>query len=139
LIGVELSKQEAQVIDHALLLFASVLSSAFRQLQLMSDNFLKELRKFDVERVLPAWDALVRGQQARFEALKIPTMFVTSETGDVEVCIQFPPNGHGIPLSVLARGLCMSHAHAKYPLLLEATQGCECLGRYLGPRAIQLI
>jgi len=50
----------------------------------MSDNFRKELRKFDVERVLPAWDALVRGQQARLEALKIPTMFVTSETGDVE-------------------------------------------------------
>ena len=67
----------------------------------MSDNFLKELRKFDVERVLPAWDALVRGQQARLEALKVPTMFVTSETGDVEVCIQFPPNGHGIPFSFL--------------------------------------
>jgi len=62
-IGVDLSKQE---------------------IQLMSDNFRKELRKFDVERVLPAWDALVRGQQARLEALKIPTMFVTSETGDVE-------------------------------------------------------
>jgi hypothetical protein len=30
MIGVELSKQEAQVIDHAPLLFASVLSSAFR-------------------------------------------------------------------------------------------------------------
>lgn len=32
MIGVDLSKQEAQVIDHALLLFASVLSSALRQL-----------------------------------------------------------------------------------------------------------
>lgn len=63
MIGVDLSKQEAQ---------------------LMSDNFQKELRKFDVERALPAWDALVRGQQARLEALKVPTMFVTSETGDVE-------------------------------------------------------
>ncbi len=89
----------------------------------MSDNFRKELRKFDVERVLPAWDALVQGQQARLEALKIPTMFVTSETGNVEVCIQFLPNGRGIPifLSVLARGSCLSRAHAKYPLLLEAT------------------
>jgi hypothetical protein len=67
----------------------------------MSDNFLKELRKFDVERVLPAWDALVRGQQARLEALKVPTMFVTSETGDVEVCIQFRLNGHWIPFSFL--------------------------------------
>lgn len=65
----------------------------------MSDNFRKELRKFDVERVLPAWDALVRGQQARLEALKVPTMFVTSETGDVEVRIQFLLNGRGIPFS----------------------------------------
>lgn len=67
----------------------------------MSDNFLKELRKFDVERVLPAWDALVQGQQARLEALKVPTMFVTSETGDVEVCIQSLLNGHGFPFSFL--------------------------------------
>lgn len=63
MIGVGLSKQEAQ---------------------LMSDNFRKDLRKFDVERALPAWDALVQGQQARLEALKVPTMFVTTETGDVE-------------------------------------------------------
>jgi hypothetical protein len=32
MIGVDLSKQEAQVLDHALLLFTSVLSSAFRLL-----------------------------------------------------------------------------------------------------------
>jgi len=63
MIGIDLSKQEAQ---------------------LMSDNFRKELRKFDVERVLPAWDALARGQQARLESLKVPTMFVTGEIGDVE-------------------------------------------------------
>lgn len=94
----------------------------------MSDNFRKELRKFDVERVIPAWDALVRGQQARLEALKVPTMFVTSETGDVEVCIQFLLNGHEISLffSFLywlgVRACLKSHAHAKYPLLLlEAT------------------
>ena len=67
----------------------------------MSDNFRKELRKFDVERALPAWDALVQGQQARLEALKIPTMFVTRETGDVEVCIQCFLNGRGIPFSFL--------------------------------------
>jgi hypothetical protein len=67
----------------------------------MSDNFLKEVRKFDVERALPAWDALVRGQQARLEALKVPTMFVSSETGDVEVRIQFLLNGRGIPFSFL--------------------------------------
>ncbi|KAH9991439.1 hypothetical protein BJV77DRAFT_529422 [Russula vinacea] len=63
MIGVGLSKHEAQVL---------------------SDSFQKELRKFDVERVLPAWDGLVRGQQARLEALKVPTMFVSNEAGDVE-------------------------------------------------------
>lgn len=84
----------------------------------MSDNFRKELRKFDVERALPAWDALIRGQQARLEALKIPTMFVTSEAGDVEVRRQFL-NGRGIPISFLYwLGF---HAHAKFPLLSEAT------------------
>ncbi len=72
MIGVDLSKQEAQVIYHVLQTpnFAPVLSSAFRQLQSLSDNFQKEMRKFDVERVLPTWDGLVRGQQARLEALK---------------------------------------------------------------------
>jgi hypothetical protein len=56
----------------------------------LSDGLQKELRKFDVERVLPAWDGLVQGQQARLEALKVPTMFVTSEAGDVEVRVYFP-------------------------------------------------
>jgi hypothetical protein len=67
----------------------------------MSENLRKELRKYDIERVLPAWDALIRGQQARLEALKVPTMFVSSETGDVEVRIQFLPNERGIPFSIL--------------------------------------
>ena len=53
----------------------------------MSDAFLRELKKFDTERALPAWDGLVRGQQARLEALKVPTMFVTNDAGDVEVRI----------------------------------------------------
>jgi hypothetical protein len=53
----------------------------------MSDAFLRELKKFDTERALPAWDSLVRGQQARLEALKVPTMFVTNDAGDVEVRI----------------------------------------------------
>jgi len=46
-----------------------------------------ELRKFDAERVLPAWDGLVRGQQARLEALKVPTMYVTSDAGQGEVSV----------------------------------------------------
>ncbi|KAH9024561.1 hypothetical protein EDB85DRAFT_2150393 [Lactarius pseudohatsudake] len=55
-----------------------------RERKLMSDAFQKELRKFDAERVLPAWDGLVRGQQARLEALKVPTMFVTNDPSDME-------------------------------------------------------
>jgi hypothetical protein len=54
----------------------------------MSDAFRTELRKFDAERVLPAWDGLIRGQQARLEALKVPTMFVTDNASDVEVRIE---------------------------------------------------
>jgi len=63
MIGVSLSNQEAE---------------------LMSDAFRTELRKFDSERVHSAWDGLVRGQQTRLEALKVPTMFVTEDAGDVE-------------------------------------------------------
>ncbi|KAH8979295.1 hypothetical protein EDB86DRAFT_3089199 [Lactarius hatsudake] len=55
-----------------------------RERKSMSDAFQKELRKFDAERVLPAWDGLVRGQQARLEALKVPTMFVTNDPSDIE-------------------------------------------------------
>jgi hypothetical protein len=51
----------------------------------MSDTFRNELRKFDAQRVLPAWDGLVREQQSRLEALKVPTMFVTDDADDTEV------------------------------------------------------
>ncbi|KAI0260957.1 hypothetical protein BC834DRAFT_898243 [Gloeopeniophorella convolvens] len=52
--------------------------------ELMSDAFHSELKKFDAERVLSAWDGLVQGQQAHLEALGIPTMFVTTDTGDLD-------------------------------------------------------
>ncbi|KAI9448566.1 hypothetical protein H4582DRAFT_2069103 [Lactarius indigo] len=55
-----------------------------RERKSMSDAFQKELRKFDAERVVPAWGGLVRGQQARLEALKVPTMFVTDNPSDME-------------------------------------------------------
>jgi len=62
----------------------------------MSDAFRTELRKFDAERVLPAWDGLVRGQQARLEALKVPTMFVTNDAGDTEVRVPYlSTHSHG--------------------------------------------
>ena len=54
----------------------------------MSDAFRTELRRFDAERALPAWDGLVRSQQARLEALKVPTMFVTDDAHDAEVRIE---------------------------------------------------
>jgi hypothetical protein len=76
----------------------------------MSDAFRTELRKFDAERVLPAWDGLVRSQQARLEALKIPTMFVTNEAGDVEVRIETSlKHSHG-----------SFRPHTKRPFLSEA-------------------
>ena len=62
----------------------------------MSDAFRTELRKFDAERVLPAWDGLVRSQQARLEVLNVPTMFVTDDANDAEVRIETPfKHSHG--------------------------------------------
>ena len=52
---------------------------------MMSDAFRQELRKFDAQRVLPAWDGLVAKQQARLEALGVPAMFPTTSKSDREV------------------------------------------------------
>jgi hypothetical protein len=69
----------------------------------MSDSFGMELKKFDAERVLPAWDGLVRGQQARLEALKVPTMFVTNDAGEAEVRIsQNSPESFGVHLHAVS-------------------------------------
>ena len=51
----------------------------------MTDSFRAELRKFDRERVLPAWDGLVTKQQAALEALGVPAMFPATEAPDREV------------------------------------------------------
>jgi len=50
----------------------------------MSDAFRQELRKFDAQRVLPAWDGLVAKQQARLEAMGLPAMFPTTSSADRE-------------------------------------------------------
>lgn len=42
---------------------------------MLNDAFRKELLKFDAERVLFAWDGLLRKQQATLEGLGVPTMF----------------------------------------------------------------
>ena len=52
---------------------------------MLSDAYEKELKKFDAERVLVAWDGLVTKQQATLESLQVPTMFKTDITTDREV------------------------------------------------------
>ncbi|KAI0069185.1 hypothetical protein BV25DRAFT_1791703 [Artomyces pyxidatus] len=51
---------------------------------MMSDSFRQELSRFDLQRVLPAWDGLVAKHQGALEALGVPTMFVTSAAADRE-------------------------------------------------------
>ncbi|KAJ7067935.1 hypothetical protein C8F01DRAFT_581985 [Mycena amicta] len=45
----------------------------------------KELKQFDSERALPAWDALVARQQTALAALGIPAMYPTAEKSDREL------------------------------------------------------
>ncbi|EIM88149.1 uncharacterized protein STEHIDRAFT_155506 [Stereum hirsutum FP-91666 SS1] len=52
--------------------------------EMMSTAFRKELHKFDVERALVAWDGMVAKQQMALEVLAVPTMFVGSNTSDME-------------------------------------------------------
>ncbi|KAI0786445.1 hypothetical protein C8Q75DRAFT_273742 [Abortiporus biennis] len=54
------------------------------QANMMSDAFRRELQKFDAERVLPAWDGLLKKQQTALEALGVPGMYPTSERSDRE-------------------------------------------------------
>lgn len=59
----------------------------------MTDAYSKEMRKFDAERVLVAWDGLVAKQQAALENLWVPTMFVTSAKANREVRYTFIQSG----------------------------------------------
>lgn len=54
--------------------------------QMMADAYKKDLHRFDAERVLVAWDGLVVKQQAALENLRVPTMFVTSDKANRQVC-----------------------------------------------------
>jgi hypothetical protein len=51
----------------------------------MNAAFQRELRSFDVERVMPAFDSLMAKQQAVLEQLNVPTMSVTLDPTDREV------------------------------------------------------
>lgn len=52
---------------------------------MLSDAYKKELKKFDAERVLVAWDGLVAKQQTALENLQVPAMFKTDTSTDREV------------------------------------------------------
>jgi hypothetical protein len=54
--------------------------------QMISAAFQKEMKRFDTERALVAWDGLVAKQQAALENMGVPTMFVTDILTDREVC-----------------------------------------------------
>ena len=60
----------------------------------MTDAFCRELKQFDKERALPAWDGLISRQQSTLETLGVPTMFPTSKETDRQVrkhCIVCAP------------------------------------------------
>lgn len=58
----------------------------------MEDDLVNELKKFDVERALVAWDSLVVSQQRTLESLGVPCMFVSSSKTDREVRTHMPSN-----------------------------------------------
>ncbi|TFY60271.1 hypothetical protein EVG20_g7480 [Dentipellis fragilis] len=51
---------------------------------MLSDGFRRELKKFDAERAIPAWDGLIGKQQTVLEALGVPSMFPTSSRAERE-------------------------------------------------------
>ncbi|KIM45936.1 hypothetical protein M413DRAFT_23744 [Hebeloma cylindrosporum] len=60
------------------------ISVSQHELNMITDAFQKEIRKFDHERVIPAWDGLVARQQAELAQAHVPTMFVTGEAENLE-------------------------------------------------------
>jgi hypothetical protein len=52
---------------------------------MMSDTFQRELREFDTQRVLSAWDGLVAKQQGILENHAVPTMFSTTSHNERDV------------------------------------------------------
>ncbi|KAL4075666.1 hypothetical protein J3A83DRAFT_4089001 [Scleroderma citrinum] len=63
MMGVELSKHEVDMLN---------------------DAFRRDTQKFDVDRVLIAWDALMEKQQTALETLGVPTMFRTGSQENYE-------------------------------------------------------
>lgn len=48
--------------------------------QMLNDAYKKDLKKFDMERALPAFDGLIAKQQAVLTRLNVPTMSVSDDT-----------------------------------------------------------
>ncbi|KAH7875999.1 hypothetical protein F5879DRAFT_980062 [Lentinula edodes] len=65
---------------------ASMIGSGIsrHEANMLVDAFEKELKRFDVERVLPAWDGLVLQQQEALFQIGVPTMFATTELSERE-------------------------------------------------------
>jgi hypothetical protein len=53
---------------------------------MISAAYQKEMKRFDTERALVAWDGLVVKQQTALENMGVPTMFVTDISTDRQVC-----------------------------------------------------
>lgn len=79
-------------------------------IQSLSESFRRELRQFDRDRVLPAWDGLVAKQQTMLESLGVPTMFQTIASGDREVstCESVPLSLSQLMCETLCRGSSVS-------------------------------
>ncbi|KAF8511201.1 hypothetical protein JB92DRAFT_2935951 [Gautieria morchelliformis] len=55
-----------------------------REVNALESSFSKEIKAFDSDQALLAWDALVAKQQNALEALRVPGMFVTALKTDRE-------------------------------------------------------
>ncbi len=52
---------------------------------MLNDAYKKDLKRFDMERALPAFDGLIAKQQAALARLNVPTMSVSDDTDLREV------------------------------------------------------
>ncbi|KAF8556257.1 hypothetical protein OG21DRAFT_673589 [Imleria badia] len=54
------------------------------EVDMMNDAYRRDLQRFDKERVLLAWGALIQKQQAALETLGVPAMFATTSQADCQ-------------------------------------------------------
>jgi hypothetical protein len=81
----KLSKHEADVAI-TLWLSCSIWIDDTYVRQTIQTVFKKELDKFDRDRALLAWDGLISKQQTTLASRGVPTMFVSVEGADRDVC-----------------------------------------------------